>query len=306
MIRRKYQNLNDQQLIRHFLQEVYLLNGRREYSWPLYRWDYWCWHVNAYIHRFDLGAAVFIWQDEHDHLVGVLNPENPGEAILQVHPRFRSAALEVEMISTAETQYAVTQPDGQQQLTIWCPAEDHLRQDILTRRGYTRQASPEFQHRRESALRVTAAPPPAGYSIRSLGGIEELPARSWLSWKACHAAEPESNYQGWEWYQNVQKAPLYRHDLDLVAIASDGEMAAFCTLWYDAVACSAAIEPVGVHPDHRRRGLGKALLTEGLHRAYTIGATLVTVGSYDAIASALYASVGFTEYDLCETWMKVL
>jgi hypothetical protein len=35
---------------------------------------------------------------------------------------------------------------------------------------------------------------------------------------------------GWRWYRDVQRAPLYRRDLDLVAVAPDGELAAFCTL----------------------------------------------------------------------------
>jgi hypothetical protein len=28
------------------LREVFLLNGRREVGWPLYRWDYWRWYIN--------------------------------------------------------------------------------------------------------------------------------------------------------------------------------------------------------------------------------------------------------------------
>jgi mycothiol synthase len=304
MIRKKYQPEKDQWRVRRFLQEVFLQNGRREFSWPLYRWDYWCWHINANIYQFDLGAAVFLWQDSHEQLIGVLNPCNPGEAFLQVDPTNRSAALEVEMMSTAETQYAVTLPNGKQKLTIWCPAGDSLRQDILYRRGYTRQAWPEYQRRRDSLESIFDAALPAGYIIRSLGGVEELPARSWASWKAFHPDEPESKYKGWEWYCNVQRAPLYNRDLDLVAIAPNGELAAFCTLWYDPATCSAAFEPVGTHPAHQRRGLGKALMVEGLRRVHALGATLVTVGSYSEAAGALYASAGFSEFDVNEPWLK--
>jgi hypothetical protein len=35
-----------------------------------------------------------------------------------------------------------------------------------------------------------------------------------------------------------------------------------------------------------------------------LGATLCTVGSYSEAAGALYASLGFTEYDLSEPWVK--
>jgi GNAT superfamily N-acetyltransferase len=134
--------------------------------------------------------------------------------------------------------------------------------------------------------------------------VEELPARSWLSWKAFHASEPDDRYEGWEWYRNVQRAPLYRRDLDLVAVARDGELAAFCTLWFDEVTRTAAFEPVGTHPIHQRRGLGKAVMTEGLRRVRELGASLATVNSYSESAGSLYASLGFTSYDLSEPWIK--
>mgnify|MGYP003524653167 CR=1 FL=1 len=52
------------------------------------------------------------------------------------------------------------------------------------------------------------------------------------------------------------------------------------------------------------RGLGKALMCEGLRRAARLGATLASVSSYSAPAHALYESVGFTEYDLSEPWRR--
>lgn len=304
MISKKYQNENDQERIRKFLQAVYLKNGRHESSWPVYRWDYWCWHVNANLFHFDLSAAIFLWQDEKGRLISMLNPDSPGEAFLQVDPDFRSTALEIEMMAMAEMQYALTQSDGSQKLTIWCPASDELRKDLLTRRGYIRQPGIEYQRRRESSQAIPDMPVPEGYTIRPLGGEGELPARSWASWKAFHPNEPDDQYQGWDWYRNVQCAPLYRSDLDLIAVAEDGEIAAFCTVWFDKATASAAFEPVGTHPDHQRRGLAKALMGEGLRRAYALGATLVTVGSYSEAAGALYASVGFTEFDINEPWLK--
>ena len=109
---------------------------------------------------------------------------------------------------------------------------------------------------------------------------DELPARSWLSWKVFHPDEPDEKYQGWEWYKNVQRVPLYRRDLDIVAVAEDGELAAFCTVWFDDVTRTAVFEPIGTHPNHQKRGLGKAVMSEGLRRAQRLGATLATVSSY--------------------------
>jgi mycothiol synthase len=301
---RKYRGEIDYERIRLFLRDVFLLHGRREHSWPLYRWDYWRWHVNENIFHFDLGAAVFVWETSAGQLAAVLNPDGPGEAFLQVHPDFRSPELEVQMMSVAETQFAISQPNGRQRLTLWAPEADLSRQDILKRRGYKRQGGAEYQRRREMNRLIVTVPLAVGYTLRSLGEVDEHPARSWASWKAFHSREPDNHYQGWEWYRNVQRAPLYRRDLDLVAVAPGGELAAFCTVWFDEATGTAAFEPVGTHPAHQRRGLGKALMTEGLRRVHALGATLATVGSYSEAAGALYASVGFTDYDLSEPWVK--
>jgi predicted N-acetyltransferase YhbS len=143
-----------------------------------------------------------------------------------------------------------------------------------------------------------------GYAVRALGDEAELPARSWLSWKAFHPDEPDERYEGWEWYRNVQRVPIYRRDLDLVAVAADGTLVAFCTVWLDDVSRTAVFEPVGTHPSHQQRGLGKAVMTEGLRRAQRLGATLASVSSYSTAAHALYAAVGFTAFDLSEPWHK--
>lgn len=304
LIPRKYADDADYWKIRQFLREVFLLNERRELCWPLYRWDYWRWHVNENIWHFDLRAAIFLWETTDGRLVAVTHPDAKGEAFLQIHPAFYTSELEIEMISLAETQFAVTQENGRQRLTLWTPASDLLRRDLLTRRGYHRGNDPEYQRRRCMDWPIPDFCPPDGYVIRALGDIDEHPARSWVSWKAFHPDEPDKRYDGWGWYRNVQRAPLYRRDLDLVAVAPNGELAAFCTLWFDDATRTAAFEPVGTHPHHQRRGLGKAIMAEGLRRVQALGATLCTVGSYSAEAGALYAAIGFTEYDLSEPWVK--
>jgi hypothetical protein len=45
-------------------------------------------------------------------------------------------------------------------------------------------------------------------------------------------------------------------------------------------------------------------MSEGLRRAQRLDATLATVSSYSKGAHALYVSMGFTEFDLLEPWIK--
>jgi GNAT superfamily N-acetyltransferase len=300
---RPYCDAVDYWRIRSFLRDVFLLNDRQETSWSLLRWDYWRWHIHENIFRFNLPQAVCIWETA-GQIAGVLNPDNPGEAFLQVHPALGSAALEAAMLSAAEKRFSQPGAAGGRSLRIWVPATDHQRQAHLASRGFKKSDGPEFQRRRVIGPPVTNAPVPADYTIRAVGDETDLPARSWVSWKAFHPDEPDDRYQGWEWYRNVQRVPLYRRDLDIVAVAPGGEHAAFCTAWLDDVTRTVVFEPVGTHPQHRQRGLGKAVMAEALRRAERLGATLATVGAYSPAANALYTAMGFVDYDLSEPWDK--
>lgn len=298
-----YTDTDDYWRVRAFLREAFLQNARHEFCWSLLRWDYWRWHIHENIFKFNLPEVVSVWE-ANGRIVAVLNPDNAGEAFLQIHPAFHSRALITEMLDIAEARLATLNEKGKRCLTVWAGAQDEARQRVLLARGYTKTTPAEYMRRRPLMDAIPAVPLAAGYGIRALGDESELPARSWLSWKVFHPNAPDEDYQGWEWYRNVQRVPLYRRDLDLVAVAQDGTLAAFCTVWLDDVTRTAVFEPVGTHPAHQQLGLGKALMSEGLRRAQRLGATLASVSSYSLAAHALYASVGFVEYDLSEPWQR--
>jgi ribosomal protein S18 acetylase RimI-like enzyme len=300
---RCYQTEEDYWKIRQFLREVSLLNGRHDYSWSLLRWDYWRWHVNENIFHLNLTDVIRLWEI-NGQIAAMLNPDSPGEAFFQIHPVLGADLPLSQMLDAAE-QSLPSLEDGRKQLITWVNAGDQPMKQLFSERGYVRSKFlAEHMRRRPFSMPVPDSSPQDGYSIRALGDASELPARSWLSWKVFHPDEPDEKYQGWEWYRNVQRVPIYRRDLDIVAVAPDGELAAFCTVWFDDVTRTAEFEPVGTHPEHQRRGLGKAVMSEGLRRAQRLGATLATVSSYGKAAHALYDSMGFTEVDLLEPWIQ--
>jgi hypothetical protein len=45
-------------------------------------------------------------------------------------------------------------------------------------------------------------------------------------------------------------------------------------------------------------------MSEGLRRAQRLGAAIASVSSYSTGAHALYDSMGFTDVDLLEPWIK--
>ena len=301
---RPYQTEEDYWRIREFLREVSLQNNRHDFSWSLLRWDYWRWHVNENIFHMRLEDVVTLWE-LNGKIIAVLNPDHPDEVFFQVHPVYQNDISIREMLDGAEAKFPRVKDDGKKELIVWVNEADEITKSIFIERGYIRSKhSIEHMRYRYFSDPIHDSTLPDGYTVRALGDESELPARSWLSWKAFHSDEPDEKYEGWEWYKNVQRVPLYRRDLDIVAVADDGELAAFCTVWFDDVSRTAVFEPIGAHPNHQKRGLGKAVMTEGLRRAKQLGATLATVSSYGTAAHALYESMGFTEFDLLEPWIN--
>ena len=301
---RPYQTEDDYWRIRAFLREVMLLNDVREKSWPVARLDYWRWHVALNCEeRESIAEVVFLWETADGRLAAVLNPEGTGEAHLQVHPGLRTREMEDEMLVTAEAHLAA-QRDGRRVLVVWADDQDEQRLDLLRRRGYNKGKWVESQWRRDLDAPIPDAPIPPGYTVRSLGEVDELPARSWASWRGFHPDEPDEDYQGWEWYLNIQRCPLYRRDLDIVAVAPGGENRFLLHAVYDDVTRSAMVEPVATVPEHQRLGLARATIGEGLRRVQRLGATRAFVGGYEPGPNALYSSVLSAKHDRSEQWIK--
>jgi ribosomal protein S18 acetylase RimI-like enzyme len=301
---RPYEAEDDYWLIRQFLREVMRLNGLREWSWSVPRLDYWRWHCIENCRSCDsVERVTYLWETPQGQLVAVLNPEETGQVFLQVHPAHKRRELEQEMLAVAEAHLAAEREEGRS-IAIWADSEDLIRQGILKERGYAQAGEVESQWRRDLDGPIPQVPVAEGYVVRSLGDQGEIPARSWASWRGFHPDQPDEKYEGWEWYRNIQRCPLYRRDLDIVAAAPGGSIAAFATCWYDDATRTACIEPVATVPEHQRRGLARAVITEGLRRLQCMGAQRAFIGGYAPGPNALYASVLSPECDRSEQWVK--
>ncbi|MCP5101400.1 MAG: GNAT family N-acetyltransferase [Chloroflexi bacterium] len=291
--------------IRAFLRDIFMLNECEERTWQVARLDYWRWHV---ILNCDSGDPIHevtrIWETVDGKIVAVLNAEGRGEAFLQIHPHVYTAELVNSILRVAEKDLVVEQ-EGQRKLTVWVNEQDTMVNGRLQADGYKRGEWPEHVWSRSLDQPVPEVRVAEGYEIRPLARLDELPARSWASWRAFHPHDPDEKYEGWDWYLNIQRMPLYRRDLDIVAVAPNGDIAAFSTLWFDDVTRCGYFEPVGTAPEHQRRGLGKAVMLEAMRRMQHMGGTLVTVGGYTEAANGLYKSVMTQKCPLIEPWQKV-
>jgi ribosomal protein S18 acetylase RimI-like enzyme len=132
-----------------------------------------------------------------------------------------------------------------------------------------------------------------GFHIRPLRDASEVEVYVEL-----HRSVFESKNMTVEWRNRTLQRPEYSPELDLVVVAPNGQLAAFCVCWLAEAPTgelSGQIEPLGVHPAYRRLGLGQAILSEGLRRLQSKGARQICVqtDNYRNAAFKLYESCGF-------------
>ena len=105
----------------------------------------------------------------------------------------------------------------------------------------------------------------------------------------------------------ILRMPLYRRDLDMLAVSPGGELTGFCTLWFDDSTRTAYFEPVGVlprPPETRPGQSGDVHCPAPLHRLKPMDGVTAFVSGSSAAAHALYSSVTGTEYDIFKSWLK--
>lgn len=297
-VMRAYAGESDYWRVRAFLRGLLLRNRLHLSMWHVSRWDYWRWHVLLNCEPQPMDQVVALWEADGGTLAAVLNPDNRGDAFFQVDPRHRSAALDRELLAAAEERLPA--PDGR--LNVWVPASDAAWSELLDSAGY--RPTDDVEHVRAAVLdALPDGDPPLGYRIRPVTD-EDFPARGDLSLRVFHPTPDGSTAMTLDEYRNIQRAPLYRRDLDLVAESTEGELAGFAGIWFDDVTRTAQVEPMGVDAPHRQRGVGRALLLEAMRRAARLGAVMAFVGSYGAAAHALYESVGLRTVERLVAWTR--
>ncbi len=185
----------------------------------------------------------------------------------------------------------------------WCidsRAELAVRNKFAESLGFRRSDSHLVEHECSLASLPDRVAPP-GFVIRELAGAAETAAVAQLQRTAFASANMTTQCR-----QRTLNAPGYRSELDLVAVAPDETLAAFCLSWLDPAGCYGQIEPTGTHPDYVRHGLGRALLAETFHRLAEYGASSVRVEavSVDPAALAFYAASGFRAIGRIEKYAR--
>ena len=114
--------------------------------------------------------------------------------------------------------------------------------------------------------------------------------------RAAQGVHPLARRNGAQIAERLVACAHYRRDLDLQVLDGQGDVAAYCVVWFDAARQVALFEPMRTEDAHQRRGLARGLLQDGLRRAHAAGARWAKVSSLRSNTAALrlYEDVGFT------------
>jgi mycothiol synthase len=262
--------------------------------------------------HFDPHRAIELWESIDGRLVGFgLFEDGDFDTQCFVPSSDQQITFESEALNLARDR---ARQAGAGALRTEILASDALRADLLIAEGFVpdearvtsrgerntgtlrlRQslASESLQGKSLDHSSEKAVPAPR-FLVRSVADEEE-----WAERVQLHQTVWAPSRVTLEAYRRLRAAPIYRPDLDLVAVASDGMFAAYAIVWYDPSSRVGEFEPVGTHPDFRRRGIGRAVMLEGLHRLRTLGArqALVSSSADNPASIRLYESVGFAVAD---------
>jgi ribosomal protein S18 acetylase RimI-like enzyme len=204
----------------------------------------------------------------------------------EIHPRHRGLELHHELLEWFEAE-----ADGDE-LRVSSLSTDTERLEFLRSHGYEVDSeSKEVVYHVRELSDLTEPTVPEGYRLRTVepADLQQRVEIHQIVWAPSRVTV--------ESFTSVQAAWPYRADLDCVVEAADGSLAAYCLAWLDDANRVGELEPVGTHPEHRRRGLASAVCRFALHRLREEGAERAIVYSLrGSEATALYESIGLREH----------
>lgn len=234
-----------------------------------------------------------VWEDADGVLLAFGIVQKPwGTLDYFIRPGAGDVSIEDELMTWAIRRFQELTHERGHDLDWWIDTREdlHDRSKLAGRYGFAPDGT-TLVHM-ERLLEGGSPEPhlPEGFTIRSLAGIQEAATVA-----ALQRAAFGSNNMTAEWRERTLRMPEYSADLDLVAVAPDGRIAASCLCWSTSDGQEAQVEPLVVHPDFQRQGLGQALLYEAFRRMRARGARIASVETYTLRepARALYEAVGF-------------
>jgi len=247
---------------------------------------------------------VKIWEDTDESdlskerkVIAVTILDASPVSYLNLHPDY--AHVEKGIILTMEDQKrAMGKTDeGEVRIAFVTPASHTQRRKLLKNLGYEDLGNYGHHRIRPVGLDVPDYYLPDGYSIKHVDVAEEFEKYHEVIGSVFPHCGEHMTEKAAKLYS---EASFYHDGMDLVVVAPDGNFAAFTTIRMDPVSGITEFEPVGTHPDHRKLGLAKSIVLEGLKRLEKHGPSFVCIpeAADNEGATRLYDSLGFSRENL--------
>jgi ribosomal protein S18 acetylase RimI-like enzyme len=240
-----------------------------------------------------------LWENDRQELVGFVYVNRWQNMVDVFNARWFTPSIETELVNWAMTAVKRRNQEKNQNLPLDASAleSDHPRQAFLERNGFIRLEETSILMSRPLDDPIPAAQLPPGFTIRPLAGKNELAA-----YVALHRAAFGTENMTEDYRLTIMSAPDYLPELDLVAVAPNGELAAFCLcqIFPDDVPRAGGkqegwTDPLGTHPDYQRLGLAKALILTGMRllKARGVDTALLGTSSENLVLQRAAEAVGF-------------
>lgn len=284
----------DLQQMRNLLMEARLQCGDDWRYWHVGDLAFWFFMVTCHL---DPHEYIRLWYDARDRLAGYAILGEDPSFDCQVLPEYAWSGIESEAFSWAEARLSeLRQSDAQR----WSgPVVSGARQDdtrrilFLEELGFTPGTYIEVNMLRSLNEPIPEPVVPSGYQVRALSEAGETSNRAaaqrqvWHPYTVGNVSDDD--------YTRFMRMPGYQRELDVVAVAPDGVIAAYVNGWIDPVNRIGDFGPVGALPAYRQRGLTRAVLLECMRRMQAMGMERVCVstGENNTPALRLYEGTGF-------------
>ena len=226
-------------------------------------------------------AVAFALVDDFNNLMFDVDPAFAGEALGR---EIVAWGLDCMRRRNAESGDSAT-------LDASCEARDYGRAAFLRSHGFQLDEVRSLQYERALAGDLPQQPLPPGFTLRPVRGEGEVEDLA-----ALHRAAFGTQHMTAEGRLAIMRAPGYIPELDWVAVAPSGELAAFCICGFeDETRQVGYTDPIGTHPRYQRLGLARALVCAGLQELQHRGARTVRLGtsSENLPMQRLAESLGF-------------
>jgi mycothiol synthase len=223
-----------------------------------------------------------LWFDDVDRLVGFAFVDHYDNLRFEFDPHATPPGIEWEVVAwgVACIRRAMQARGESLTLDASCREDDTVRIALLERHGFVRQVLRSLHMVRSLHDPIPAPQIPAGFSIHHVTGEHEVEALV-----ALHRAAFGTEEMTVEERLAMMRVPDYDAELDLLAVAPDGQLAAYCMVSISQEENARTgrkegyTDPVATHPDFRRRGLARALLLTGLHKLKQRGMDTALIGT---------------------------